>query len=124
MRPASFSARNVWIALWMTPLLALAGCRSPYIEATVHNASGAAVTVVEVDYPSASFGKESLADGAEFHYRLKIQGSGPLKVLWTDAANHDHAVAGPQLREGEEGRMAVTLTGSSAAWDLDAHPAR
>jgi hypothetical protein len=96
----------------------LSGCKSRYVEATVHNASGATVSVVEVDYPSASFGKETLANGAEYHYRLKVQGDGPLKVLWTDAGNHDHTVVGPQLREGSEGTLVVTIQEKDAAWDL------
>jgi hypothetical protein len=103
-------------------LALLAGCRSPYIEATVHNATGGPVTVLEVDYPSASFGKELLPAGADFHYRFKIQGSGPTKVLWTDAARHDHTVAGPSLSEGEEGRLLVTLTPASATWDAKILP--
>ena len=105
-------------------VVGLSGCKSPYIEATVHNASGLSASVVEVDYPSASFGKEMLADGADYHYRFKIQGDGPLKVLWTDAANHDHSVAGPQLKEGEEGQLVVTLLPNDAKWDLRVHPAK
>ena len=97
----------------------LSGCKSRYVEATVHNASGAAVSVVEVDYPSASFGKETLADGADYHYRFKVQGDGPLKVLWTDAGNKDHSVGGPQLREGSQGTLVVTIKADGAAWDLN-----
>src|ERR1700742_424558 len=83
-------------------LLAATGCRSRYIEATVVNAGGAAVSLVEVDYPTASFGKEALGAGASYHYRFKILGSGGTKVLWTDAARQEHTVAGPELHEGDE----------------------
>ncbi len=103
----------------LVSVVGLSGCRSRYIEATVHNGSGAAVSVVEVDYPSASFGKETLADGADYHYRFKVQGDGPLKVLWTDAENHDHTVGGPQLREGSEGTLVVTIKANDAAWDVN-----
>ena len=119
MRGASLFGGVVLVAA-----VGLSGCKSRYVEATVHNGSGAAVSVVEVDYPSASFGKEMLADGADYHYRFKIQGDGPLKVLWTDAANHDHSVAGPQLKEGEEGQLVVTLLPNDAKWDLRVHPAK
>jgi hypothetical protein len=77
---------------------------------------------VEVDYPSASFGKETLADGADYHYRFKIQGDGPLKVLWTDAGNRDHSVAGPVIREGDEGTLVVTIKAADAAWDVNVRP--
>jgi hypothetical protein len=103
-------------------LLALAGCRSPYVEADVINATGAPVTLVEVDYPSASFGTESLAAGATYHYRFKILGSGATKVLWTDAAHHDHSVGGPVLNEGQEGSLMVTIVGEKAVWETKLRP--
>jgi len=106
--------------LCLASLVLVSGCKSRYVEATVHNGSGAAVSVVEVDYPSASFGKEVLADGADYHYRFKIQGDGPLKVLWTDAGNHDHSVAGPVIREGDEGSLLVTIRANDAVWDVKA----
>jgi hypothetical protein len=113
MRGASLLCGVVLVAV-----VGLSGCKSRYVEATVHNGSGAAVSVVEVDYPSASFGKETLADGADYHYRFKVQGGGALKVLWTDKGNQDHSVAGPQLREGDEGTLRVTIREKDAAWDL------
>ena len=113
MRGASLLCGAVFLVA-----VSLSGCKSRYVEATVHNGSGAAVTVVEVDYPSASFGKELLADGADYHYRFKVQGDGPLKVLWTDKGNQDHSVAGPGLQEGDEGTLRVTIGARGAAWDL------
>ncbi len=103
-------------------LLALAssavGCRSAYIEATVRNSTATAIPLVEVDYPSASFGRQQLAPNAEFRYRFKILGTGAAKVIWTDAAHHDHTVPGPVLHEGDEGRVTITLTPTSANWNL------
>jgi len=100
-------------------LFASAGCRhSAYIAATVKNGSGAPVSLVEVDYPSASFGRETLAAGAEYHYRFKVLGNGPTKVMWSDAAHKDHATPGPVLHEGDEGQLTVTLTAENARWNL------
>jgi hypothetical protein len=99
-------------------LLTVAGCHSAYIEATVKNASGASVSLVEVDYPSASFGRETLADGAEYHYRFKILGNGATKVLWTDATHTERSNNGPTLHEGDEGRLTITLAPATANWDL------
>jgi hypothetical protein len=99
-------------------VLGLAGCHSPFIEADVVNRSGAPLSVVEVDYPSASFGTESLANDAVYHYRFKVQGSGPLKVLWTDAKRVDHTVNGPQLSEGTEGALRIVIgPGSTVDWN-------
>ena len=75
-------------------LAAACGCHSRYVEATVVNTTGTAVSLVEVDYPSASFGRETLAAGAEYHYRFKVLGSGGTKVLWTDGTHGEHSVAG------------------------------
>jgi hypothetical protein len=102
---SSYSHRVAVLALATIALSTAAGCHSSYIEATVKNASGAPLSLVEVDYPSASFGRENLADGAEYHYRFKIIGSGPTKVLWTDTTRQEHTVPGPILHENDEGRM-------------------
>jgi hypothetical protein len=99
-------------------LLTTAGCHSAYIEATVKNATGGPVSLVEVDYPSASFGRETLADGAVYHYRFKILGDGATKVLWTDAAHIERNNNGPTLHEGDEGRLVITLSAATANWDL------
>jgi hypothetical protein len=87
----------------------LTGCHSHYIQATITNASDAPLNVVQVDYPSASFGTQLLLPGASFHYRFKLLGSGNIKVSFTDAAKHDHAQSGPWLNEGQEGTLEITL---------------
>lgn len=94
----------------------VSGCHSRYVEATVRNSTSAPISLVEVDYPSASFGRETLAAGAVYHYRFKVLGSGVTKVLWTDAGHVEHMVVGPELHEGDEGRLAVEIVGPSATW--------
>jgi hypothetical protein len=103
-------------------LAAATGCKSKFVEADVINGTPSPISLVELDYPSASFGTEALAAGATYHYRFKILGSGPTKVLWTDAAHHDHTVAGPRLDEGQEGTLTVTISGDSAVWAKDLRP--
>jgi hypothetical protein len=103
-------------------LLGLVGCKSAYVEADIVNASGAAVSLVEVDYPSASFGVGSLGAGATYHYRFKILGDGATKVMWTDAARKEHTVAGPVLQEGQQGGLIVTLEPESAVWKIALQP--
>jgi hypothetical protein len=115
---SSLLRRTVFVAVLGVGLVSTAGCHSAYIEATVKNASGAGVSLVEVDYPSASFGREALAPGAEYHYRFKVLGSGATKVLWTDAGHQEHTVPGPVLHEGDEGQVSITLTAASANWNL------
>jgi hypothetical protein len=103
----------------LTAALALSGCHSRYIAATVTNRTAGPLSPFEVDYPSASFGAESLAPGATYSYRFKIIGSGPTAVLWTDAAHHDHKAAGPDLHEDDEGSLTITIgPGNTPVWDL------
>lgn len=102
-------------ALGVLPLGAL-GCHSAVIEATLTNNTTEPIQLIEVDYPSASFGTQSLAPGQAFHYRFKVLGSGPLKLNWTDSSRHDHTVTGPMLQEGTEGSLAIAVTPSGATW--------
>ncbi len=99
-----------------TPLLPLAGCHSAMIQATVHNGGPAALQLIEVDYPSASFGAQGLVPGGDFKYRFKVLGSGKLKVLYTDGAGQEHSSEGPELQEGLEGQLAITISGSGVQW--------
>jgi hypothetical protein len=77
---------------------------------------------VEVDYPSASFGVESLGAGAVYHYRFKILGDGATKVIWTDAARKEHTVSGPVLKEGQQGGLTVRIEGGTAVWKTALQP--
>lgn len=97
----------------------LTGCHSAFINATVSNRSGAPITLVGIDYPSASFGTDTLASGQDFRYRFKVLGNGPTSVTWTDAANHQKKSSGPALHEGDDGGLVVTFPPSGAPkWDL------
>jgi hypothetical protein len=97
-------------------LLTATGCRSPYIEATISNHTAQPLELLEVDYPSASFGAQNLAPGADFHYRFKVLGEGPTKLLYTDSAHHDHKSDGPPFKEGAEGRLAIVITSTGVTW--------
>src|SRR5579875_1192163 len=108
------------LALAFTPLLALAaGCHSAFIQASVVNHTGQPVHLLEVDYPSASFGSGELANGATFHYRFKVLGSGAAKLTWTDAQQREHTSKGPDLTEGQEGTLTITLGPADANWDTN-----
>jgi hypothetical protein len=96
--------------------LLCSGCKSPSIAAVVSNRSGAPVTLIEVDYPSASFGHDALANGASFPYRFNIIGSGETKISWTDASRHNHISAGPELHEGQHGPLTIVITPDGATW--------
>lgn len=103
--------------LWtLTCLFAVIGCHSPYISATVSNRTAYRIELLEVDYPSASFGTQNLQPGSDFHYRFKVLGSGNVKLLYTDETHMDHKSDGPFLREGAEGPLTIAITRAGVYW--------
>ena len=86
-----------------------AGCHSYHIDATIENRTGAPIQLLEVDYPSASFGADSLAAGADFHHRFQVRGSGQLKVSYTAATGQTVQISGPTLVERQQGQLQIIL---------------
>jgi hypothetical protein len=70
---------------------------------------------MEVDYPSASFGVDSLAIGATFHYRFQVRGNGPLKLSFTAADGKQVQITGPVLAEHQQGQLEIVLLPGSRA---------
>jgi hypothetical protein len=97
----------------------LAGCHSRFVETTIDNQSPTPLRLVEVDYPSASFGAEAIPANSIFNYHFKVQGSGKLKLEFTDAEGKVHDVDGPQLSEGQEGHLTITI---DSAENVTWHP--
>lgn len=96
-----------------------AGCRSAFITATLHNNSSAPLRLLEVDYPSASFGVNALAARATFPYRFKVEGSGRLKIQFTDSAGGIHTATGPELQQGEEGSLDIAIdSADKVSWKV------
>ena len=87
----------------------LAGCHSYHVETTVENRTGGAIQLLEVDYPSASFGDDRLDAGGVFHYRIQVQGSGPLKVQYTTGDERQIHIDGPALAERQQGSLEIVL---------------
>ena len=93
------------------------GCHSAYVDAVVRNRTDRPISLVEIDYPSASFGTQTLMPQADFHYRFKVQGAGDLKLLYTDSSHTERQSQGPHVDENAEGSLAVTVTHAGVQWD-------
>jgi len=113
--PVARIVRTVRI-LGLTLAVGLTGCHSAYIDSTITNATPQPVSLIQVDYPSASFGTQILGPGQNFHYRFKILGNGPVQLTYTDAAQHEHKFTGPLLREGNEGKLTALITAKTVQW--------
>lgn len=106
-------------------LLLLSGChQSAFVAAELRNNTSNALSVVEVDYPNASFGTQSLAPGAVFRYRFKVLGSGPMKLTYTDQQGHDHTATGPTLKEGASGSLMIRIAPAEVSWEPHLAPER
>jgi len=79
------------------------------VDARVENETGQAIHELEVDYPTASFGANTLAPGAVMRYRLQIRGSGAVKVEYTAEDGMIHHAEGLELTEHEQGTLTVRL---------------
>ncbi|MGA7106671.1 MAG: hypothetical protein WBV28_06555 [Terracidiphilus sp.] len=96
--------------IFLSILPPVCGCHSYRIDATVENRTGTTIQLLEVDYPSASFGSDVLNVGAEYHYRFQVRGSGPVKVQYTESASHQvRQASGPEISERQEGHLEIVL---------------
>jgi hypothetical protein len=89
--------------------LSATGCHSYWVDADIDNQTGETIHELEVDYPTASFGKNTLGSGQTMHYRFQIRGSGPVKVEYTfDNGKVTHA-QGLNLAERQQGQLRIRL---------------
>jgi hypothetical protein len=101
--------RSLFTAFLSATLLAAAACHSYHVDTTVENRTGAAIQLLEVDYPSASFGADHIASGAIYRYRFQIRGSGPLKITYTGPDDKQVQIDGPTLIERQQGQLKIVL---------------
>ena len=107
----------VSLALCIT---ALTACHSYHIDATILNHTGGTISLLEVDYPSASFGVDTIVADGTYHYRLQVRDSGPIKVQYTAPNEHQVQITGPTLYEKQEGSIEIILLPDGKA---EFHPA-
>ena len=111
--------------LYLATLIAICGCHSYHIDTTIVNRTGAAVQLLEVDYPSASFGADAIAPGASFHYRFVVHGSGALELTYTGADRKQVRITGPELADEQQGQLRIVLLpGGKAQFQPRLTPAR
>jgi hypothetical protein len=109
------SARRLILAAFLScvflaaTLFSVTGCHSYHIDTTIENRTGADIQLLEVDYPSASFGADRIASGAVYHYRFQVNGSGPLKIEYTTGDGKQVQIDGPTLVERQQGQLKIVL---------------
>ena len=101
--------RSPFYAATLLSAFFFSACHSYHVDATIENRTGAPIQLLEVDYPSATFGADSLAADANFHYRFQVRGSGQLKVSYTAANGQTIQISGPTLAERQQGTLEIVL---------------
>ncbi len=101
--------RLLYAALFSAILFLFSACHSYHIDATIENRTGAPIQLLEVDYPSASFGIDRLEAGALYRYRFQIRGSDTLKVEYATPDGHQVRIVGPMLAERQQGQLQIVL---------------
>ena len=109
MTPSVASRLTILVPLLSCALFAATACHSYHIDATIENRTGADIQLLEVDYPSASFGADHLASGAAYHYRFQVRDSGPIKITYAGPDQKQVQIAGPTLVERQQGQLKIVL---------------
>jgi len=102
----------------------LTGCRSHVISVTLVNASTQPVNTIVVDYPSATFGVNSLAPGKTFNYAIRPLDTGRLKIQFRNAKGEIIGYTGPELHLGDDGAIRLRLEQDRAVADLQVRTRR
>ena len=101
--------------LLFVALIVLVGCRSRVVQVKLINTSPKPLSIIVVVYPTATFGVDKLEPGTTYQYPIKLLGTGPLNIQFTDADGHNHTYTGPTLHKNDEGSLTVQLTQNSAS---------
>ncbi|MGA3046513.1 MAG: hypothetical protein ABSD67_07825 [Terracidiphilus sp.] len=102
-------SKSIHIAIALPLLAIFSACHSYHVDISIENQTGRAIQLLEVDYPSASFGSDTLAANGVYHYRIQLRGSGPIKVQYTAADGRQAQITGPALAERQEGKLEIVL---------------
>ena len=105
----------VVLAIVLLLVLFALGCRSHVIQVTLINTSAQPVSNIIVDYPGASFGKNTLPPGEAYHYIIKPVETGALKIQFTNDQGVNHSFTGPTLQKDQEGSIEIKLNQESAS---------
>lgn len=89
--------------------MSFVGCKSHPFEITVENRTGAAIRLLEVDYPNASYGADSVEAGQKVRSGIHLTGSGTVKVMYTAPDKHQASINGPELKADQEGGLDIVL---------------
>jgi hypothetical protein len=101
--------RTISAILASSLLLSAAGCQQRHVEAALVNHTGVELRLIEIDYPSSSFGANALGPEEDIHYAMRIHGSGPVRIQYVIGNSSPVSIQGPVLHQGQHGRLDIDL---------------
>ena len=107
-----------FVAPWII-LVAVAGCRAHVVKISLINTSSEPIKTIIVDYPNATFGKDTLAPGETYFSLVKPLDKGPIKVRFTDAQGTSHDYESISLQQNDDGSVNIKLSQTSADTGFD-----
>jgi hypothetical protein len=111
--------KSLRFAVALVFVIAIAGCRAHVVKISLTNASPEAIKTIIVDYPTATFGKDTLAPRETYFSLVKPVDKGPIKVRFTDAQGVSHTYESISLAPGDDGWVDIKLTQSSGQTGFD-----
>jgi hypothetical protein len=111
--------KSLRLIVVMVLALSLSGCRAHVVKISLTNTSAQPIKTIIVDYPNATFGKDTLAPGETYFSLIKPLDHGPIKVRFTDAQGGNHSYESISLQLGDDGSVNIKLTQTSADTGYD-----
>src|SRR5689334_8233409 len=112
MKPLRFAVTFLFV-------IAMAGCRAHVVKISLTNTSAEPLKTIIVDYPTATFGKDTLAPRETYFSLIKPVDKGPIKVRFTDAQGVNHTYQSISLEQGDDGSVNIKLAQTSAETGYD-----
>jgi hypothetical protein len=111
--------KSLRFAVALVFVISMAGCRAHVVKISLTNTSHEPIKTIIVDYPDATFGKDTLAPGETYFSLVKAVDHGPIKVRFIDAQGGNHAYESISLQQGDDGWVNIKLTQTSAETGYD-----
>jgi hypothetical protein len=111
--------KSLRFAVTLLFVIAMAGCRARVVKIILTNTSTGPIKTIIVDYPTATFGKDTLAPGETYFSLVKPVDKGPITVRFTDAQGGSHTYKSASLQPGDDGWVNIKLTQTSADTGFD-----
>jgi hypothetical protein len=111
--------KSLRFAVALVFVISMAGCRAHVVKISLTNTSTEPIKTIIVDYPDATFGKDTLAPRETYFSLVKPVDKGPIKVRFTDAQGTTHTYESISLQPGDDGSVNIKLTQTSAETGYD-----